>query len=229
MTLDPRSDVARGYLLMGVFYLHVLFAILKIAPDPAAVPGDAIQVKLLAGHVSAFFFLSGMGAPSLGRRSIESVITQSMMLLALAALSHVVGFLLGVLIYGPPDDARSLFRALIRPILYGTGYSTFVAWFFVVLAAVRPLAWLFEQSKAAFFGVAAAISFFVVVGQTLHLPGNLYEWRNWPYAWLFFLMGMHMKRTWRMPAWLGLAALPLSLAAAWFNHADLLTTGLCWS
>lgn len=229
MTLDARADAARGYVLIGVFYLHILFALLKAAPDPAALPAAAIQIKLLAGHVSAFFFLSGMGARGLGQRSAESVAVQSIMLLALAALSHAGGFALDALIYGPPETARDLFRALVRPIVYGTGYSTFVAWFFVVLAAVRPLAWLFERSKAGFAAAICVIAMVIAFGDSRNWPHNLYEWRNWPFAGLFFLIGMRIPRSWHVPAVLGVGGLLLSLAAAWFNGPDLWRTGLCWT
>ena len=229
MTLDARSDTARGYMLMGVFYLHVLFAMLKTLPDPANAAAAAIQVKLLAGHVSVFFFLSGMGAPGLRRRTAESVVTQSIMLLALATVSHVGGFILNALIYGPPETARDLIRTLVRPVVYGTGYSTFVAWFFVVLAIVRPLGYIFERDKFRFVLIAGSLVLLISLASALHLPGNLYEWRNWPYALLFFIIGMHIPRTKQVPAWMGLGGLVISMASAWFNGPDLLSSGLCWT
>ncbi len=216
-------------MLMGVFYLHVLFAMLKVVPDPMAVPAALIQVKLLAGHVSVFFFLSGMGAPGLKRRSAQSVAIQSVTLLALAALSHLGGVLISAIIYGPPESWRDLFRVLVRPIVYGTGYSTFVAWFFIVLAVVRPLAWLFERNRLRFLIAVVAITLLILIGQWLHLPHNLYEWRNWPFALLFFMIGMRVPRRRQVPAWLGVGGLALSLAAAWLNGPDIMATGLCWT
>ncbi|KAA9013010.1 hypothetical protein F4U94_17045 [Sphingobium limneticum] len=229
VTLDLRSDIARGYMLLGVFYLHMLFAMLKTVPDPASATAALLQVKLLAGHVSVFFFLSGMGARGLGRRRFDTVAVQSIMLVALAALSHVGGFVLNALIYGPPETLRDIFRALVRPVVYGTGYSTFVAWFFIVLAAVRPLAYLFEYSKLRFAILAAGIVLLIQLAHVMHFPGNLYEWRNWPYALFFFIVGMRIPRNQDVPAWLGLSGLSISLAAAWFNGPDLLNDGLCWT
>ncbi|WP_150290581.1 acyltransferase family protein [Sphingobium estronivorans] len=229
MTLDARADAARGYVLLGVFHLHILFALLKLAPDPSAFSASLLQIKLLAGHVSAFFFLGGMGARGLKRRTVESVAMQSVMLLLLAVLSHFGGFALNALIYGPPATLHDLLRTLVRPILHGTGYSTFVAWFFVVLAVIRPLAYLFERSRIGFAAAVTAIAIVIAYGESRHWPYNLYEWRNWPFAGLFFLMGMRLSRSWQVPAITGAGGLLLSLAAAWFNGPDLWRSGLCWT
>ncbi|WP_176592708.1 hypothetical protein [Sphingobium sp. EM0848] len=229
MTLDARADAARGYILLGVFHLHILFALLKVAPDPSAFSASLLQIKMLAGHVSAFFFLGGMGARGLKRRTVESVAMQSIMLLLLAVLSHVGGFVLNALIYGPPATLHDLLRTLVRPILHGTGYSTFVAWFFVVLAVIRPLVYLFERSRIGFAAAAAVIAIVIAYGESRHWPYNLYEWRNWPFAALFFLMGMRISRSWHVPAIMGAGGLLLSLAAAWFNGPDIWRSGLCWT
>ena len=229
MTLDARSDTARGYMLLGVFHLHILFSLVKVAPDHSALAASLLQIKLLAGHVSAFFFLSGMGARGLVQRSPSAIAAQSLMLMLLATLSHVGGFLLNGLIYGMPATTHEWLRALVRPAVYGTGYSTYIAWFFVVLAVVRPLAWLFERNRIGFTLVAASLALTIVYGESRHWPYNLYEWRNWPYAGLFFLAGMRISRSWQVSPWLGAGGLALSLAAAWFNGPDLWHTGLCWT
>lgn len=228
MFVGVREELARGYVLLGVLQIHSLIFFIGGGRPVDDFILSAIQVKLLAPQVAVFFFLNGMAVPKLGRKSARTIAVSSLMLVVLAAVSHVVGVALSEIIYGGAGSMRDLLREIFKPIVYGTGYCTFVAWFFVVLAAVRVLAYIFERNRMVFAAVAVALVGLVLLTQALHLPDNLYEWRNWPAALLFFLVGMRINKDWQVPAWLGAPALPVALLITWFNTPDVLQTGLCW-
>lgn len=227
MTLDIRDETSRGYMLIGILYIHALIAFASTRADPAGATASFVQIKLLAPHVSVFFFLSGMGARNLGKRSFPSVVTQSLMLLLLASVSHAVGYWIGPFIQNPPQYWGGAVYGFAKPLVYATGYCTFIGWFFVVLAFARMLAYAFERSWVWFAGGVALFGLLVLASQTLRVPDNLYEWRNVPAATLFFLIGMRIPKSWRVPDALGAAALVTTLTLAWFNRPGLLSAGPC--
>jgi hypothetical protein len=118
-------------------------------------------------------------------------------------------------------------RQFGKPLLTGTGQSGFVGWFFVVLAWTRVIAWTFERGWRWFIPAVLAYASLIWVGVRVSGMDNFMEWHNVPAAVLFFLIGMRIPRDWRVPHWLGIAALPLSLAIGWFNRPDLFQTGPC--
>lgn len=229
MILDAANNRARGYLLTFVFYVHALYLLIAAMPDPAATaPAAAVQIKMLAPHITAFFFLSGLGARALGRRDFRTVLQQSLMLILVSWLTHIVGFLIAAGIYGGYSTPRSFVVSMIKPIVLGTNDSTFVAWFFSVLAVARMGAWLFERNKWGFAAAAAVLATMAAGSLALGMPDNIYEWRNWPLATLFFILGMRFPRDRRIGAAAGVAALAVSIVLAWFNQPRLYTTGPCW-
>lgn len=236
MTLAPRKtahseaqilDVVKGYLLLGVFYMHALYGVSQSFGDPMLAPAASIQIKLLAPNVAVFFFLNGMQSTHIGKKSLLAILRQSLMLLVIAALSHVVAVLIDQGINGTYTQLRPFAKALVRPIVMGTGYANYVAWFFVVLAAARIFAYAFARSKVAFGALVVASAVLIYASQLLHLPFNVYEWRNWPIAVLFFLVGMRIRANIAIPHVVGLGALLLSFGAAWMNSPTLLSAGPC--
>lgn len=227
MTLDIRAEKARGYVLIAILYLHLLVTYVLTRGDPASAPIAFVQIKLLAPHVSVFFFLTGMGARGLGRRSLSSVLTQSLMLLLLAALSHAIGYWIGPFLHDPPVGLRATARDFLTPLVTGTGYATFVAWFFEVFALSRLIAYTFECGWRWFVPTVAILSLILWAGQRAGMPDNWLEWRNLPACTLFFLIGMRIPREWRVPHWLGALCLPATLAIAWFNRPGILHDGPC--
>jgi len=218
MILDSRNEVARGYLIICVIYVHILYVVQAVGVPAGSTPITDAQIKLLAPHVTAFFYLSGLTSRQIGKRTFASVAQNSLMLLMIAWVTHVVGLLAATAIYGGFATPRALFGALAKPVILGTGDVTYVAWFFTVLAVVRLLAWLFEKSKPAFVLVAAAIAGLLWLAQRLGLPDNMYEWRNWPVATFFFLLGMKTPKTFRLSPPLALAALAGAVALTWINE-----------
>ncbi|HEY0959857.1 MAG TPA: hypothetical protein VGE05_11390 [Novosphingobium sp.] len=218
------QEVARGYLLICVFYIHAMIGVAQYMGDHAWF--SLFQLKILAPNVSSYFFLSGMAAPHLAKKGLAPVLRQSLVLLLFAVVSHVVGFLI-VLAGQGYATVWEAFKALVRPIVYGTGYVSFVAWFFVVLAVVRPLAYTFLRSKKAFVLLATVLALACWATGRLHLPYNLYEWRNWPTATLFFLIGMRLPGGWKIPNWGGVLSLALSVGLALINRENLFSLGPC--
>jgi hypothetical protein len=215
-----RSEIARGFLVLGVLHVHLLQQL-----ENPGVLGLA-QLKLLAPQVSAFFFLSGMSAPLLGARTLGSVLRQSLMLLILARVSHIGGFLLTAFLYDGFDASASM-TALIKPLVYGTGESTYVAWFFTVLAVARLSAWLFERHKIWFIIITIVMALGLTLAANFAAPGNLYEWRNWPTAIFFFLVGMKMSKSWVVTPTQGLLGLAGALLLTWFNKPDFWSAPPC--
>ncbi|WP_230461282.1 acyltransferase family protein [Sphingobium sp. CAP-1] len=218
------QEVARGYLLLCVFYIHAMIGVAMHVGDNAWY--SLIQLKLLAPNVSAFFFLSGMAAPALHRKGPAQVLHLSLVLILLAGISHTIGFLIilaGVGFPTPWDAAREF----LKPLLLGTGYSSFVAWFFVVLAVARLFAYMFLRSKPLFIVLIATVTAAIWIGKQFGLPDNIYEWRNWPTATLFFLIGMKLPDAKKIPWWVAIAAILGSILLTLINRHGLLRIGPC--
>jgi len=226
MLMDPTADRARGYMLLGIIYLHAVLAFVT-KREADGIAASFVQIKLLAPHVSAFFFLSGMGARQIGRRGFWQVVRQGASLVMLAILSHVTGFVLMALVHGTGQGLGGSLRLLVEPIVLGVGYSTFVAWFFLALAMARILTYLFYRSLVVFALVVVALTALVLLSQRLGLPDNMWEWRNWPAAFLFFLIGTRLPRDFAVPVPWGLAAGAGAAVLAWFNRPGVLWEGPC--
>lgn len=223
-----RQAIARGYLLICVFYVHALYGVFQsLGSDPSRAMLAGAQIKLLAPAVATFFFLSGMAAPNIHRKGWLAALKPSLTLLVLAAMGHVVAVLLDMAIqqlwYGPVW----FLRRLIKPIVLGVGHENFISWFFVALAFARLFAYAFMRSWRAFLPAVALAVGAILASRAAGLPDNLYEWRNWPIAALFFLLGMKMPRDWHIGALWGLLALPATIALAWLNRPGLLYEGPC--
>lgn len=229
MTLDARMESARGYMLMGIFYVHLLITFAQSRADPADAVSAFIQIKLLAPHVSVFFFLSGSGARHIGKRSFQTIAAQSLALFGVSALLQIVGYWIGPFWHQPWAGWADALRQVIKPVLLGTGHVTFVAWFFVVLAIVRPLAWAVARGWLPGVAMVAAFAGSVALGSLFLETRNLFEWRNVPIALLFFWIGSRIPRRLPIPNWAGLLALALTLAVTWFNRPGVLWQGPCLS
>ena len=227
-TDGQRQVIARGYLLICVFYVHALYGVFQsLGGDPDRAMMAGVQLKLLAPDVSAFFFLSGMSARSFYRKGWLPALQPSLMLLILAALAHVVAVLLDMAVQQVWYGQVWFIRKMFKPIVFATSYQNFVSWFLVVLAFARLFAYIFMRSWRIFLGVAALAVGTVLASRAIGLPDNMYEWRNWPTATLFFLLGMRVPARWNIGTVWGLLALPATIALAWFNRPDLLTAGPC--
>ncbi len=226
MQLNATIDRARGYMLLGIIYMHAVIAFASVR-EFEAITASFVQIKLLSPHVSVFFLLSGMGARRLGRRGFWKVFRQCSALVLLAVLSHVTGFILIAVLHGTGTDLAGAARMLVEPMVYGTGFSTFVAWFFLSLAVGRVLTYLLYRSPQAFALVVVVLAGIILLSQQLGLPDNIFEWRTWPIAFLFFLIGTRIPRNLVIPAPYGLAAAAGSLALTWFNRPGVLWDGPC--
>lgn len=219
------QEAARGWLLLFVFFIHAMIGTAAyLGPNANATP---IILKVLAPDVSAFFFLSGMAAPALAAKGPMPVLRQSLVLVLFAVISHLVGFV--ILIAGQQfSSPAAAAEALLVPLATGTGYSSFVAWFFIVLAVARIYAYAFLRSWLGFALLAGASIALIRFGNHLGMPDNVWEWRNWPTATLFFLIGMRLPDPCRLPNWLGASALGGSILIALVNRHGVWTRGLCF-
>ena len=225
MMLDAKTDRARGYMLLGIIYMHSLVAFASTRA-PEDVMASFVQIKLLAPHVSVFFLLSGMGARRIARRSAFQIARQSAALVLLAIISHLTGFLIQLAVGGAGTGYGDMLL-LVEPLFLGTGYSTFVAWFFLSLAMARILTYLFYRNLAVFGAVVVCLAGLVLLAGQIGLPDNIYEWRTWPPAFLFFLIGTRMPANLDIPVPYGLAAGLGSAVLTWFNRPGLLFEGPC--
>jgi hypothetical protein len=219
---EARNEIARGYMLLGVFLVHSL---VDMASNASPARSELALIKIFGPQVSMFFFLSGMSSRGIGKRTFRAVAQQSLMLVFLAAVSHVLGLIGEAIIY--PGIPSPLFWRLLMPLVTGTGGSTYVTWFFITLAVVRILVWVFERDKRVFVIVCAGLAILIRLGQMIDLPDNIYEWRHWPFATLFMLIGMYLPKTWRVGTAVGVGAFAGGILLTWINAPDLFTQGPC--
>ncbi len=224
---SPEMEIARGYLLIGVFYMHALYGVIGTIGDPMNAPVAGLQMKLLAPNVAAFFFLNGMTSRHLASKPFRNVFRHSLMLLILAMSSHVLAALIDQLLFRTHGSKRAFARALFEPLFLGTGYVNYIGWFLVVLAVARLFVYAFQYSYRIFAVAVAGAAGAIMVGQYFGAADNIYEWRNWPAAVLFMLIGCRMPPAERIPDFVGYAGLPLALVLAWFNTPTLLSQGPC--
>lgn len=226
-TQEQSIEIARGVLLLGVFHIHALHALIDHLGDTSNARLAWLQIKLLSGHVVLFFALSGLTSAALAERAPRVVLQRSLMLMLVAAGSHAIGVLILHALWQPWHSTFHLLSELVRPVVFGTGHANFVAWFFVVLAVVRLLAYVLSRHGRSFL-LLTAIGVAVITGSIqVGLPPNLYEWRNWPAALLMFVLGMHIAPGWRVPHAIGLPAAIAGLALPLFNRPDLWSAGFC--
>jgi hypothetical protein len=222
-----RNDIGRGILIVFVFYVHSLHALVGGAADPAMMPAAWLQLKILAPQVALFFLLAGMSSHRLHAKSLRSVLVRSLMLLFMAVLSHLIGAVLELLLYPSLHPWSGALRAVAGPILLGTGYATFVAWFFIVLATTRLLAWCFMRAPAWFWAAAAAIGAAGLAAGHLGLGDNLFEWRNLPVSVTLFLVGTRLSGDRPVRDVVALSGLLVACAIGLLVTPALLSRGPC--
>lgn len=224
ISTQQSANIGRGYLLLGVFCVHALYTILAML-DPHKFISAAIMIKLLAPNVAAFFFLSGMSSRNLGRKDVPTLLRQSLMLVLLAHASHLIAEVLRqYLFYQKPN--REFLSDLVMPLITGVGHANFIAWFFLALAAARIYAWTFERSKKWFIVLAAITAGMMAAATRLGLP-DIYQWSNWPFAFLFLLCGMHLPNKLSIRWFTALPCLILSVGIGWVNRPGLLGNPMC--
>lgn len=227
MNFDIRNETARGYLLLWVFFIHGLYDYTYSMDSWRDAPLAFGLIKVLAPQISIYFLLSGMSLRSIGKKSFRAMLPQSLMLIFLAWVSEGLGIIPDELLYNNDGTGIAFIKAAIKPIIYGTGGCTYVTWFFTVLAVGRVLVWIFEKSKIFFFLSWLVIAGLILAAKHLHLPDNLYEWRNWPVAALFLVIGMKFPKDWLVPPAIGLGGLTGGLVLTWFNVPGMWHTAPC--
>jgi hypothetical protein len=167
-----------------------------------------------------------MSSRGIGKRSLHAVLQQALMLVLLSWVSHVVGVFIVNSLYGGYGTGRLFIKALFKPIILGVGWSTYVPWFFTVLAIVRVLAWLFARNKFAFVAAWIILAGFIFMTNHLHRV-NCYEWQNWPLSTLFFIIGMKLPKNLEVSRKWGLCALAGAVLLTWFNVPHFFSTRPC--
>ena len=231
MSMTPRPaapvEVGRGLLLLGVFHIHALYAALDHLGNGELARQAQWQIKALAPHVALYFALAGMTSRSLADKSWPLVVQRSLMLLLVALFSHALGVLILHALSTPWTSAFDLLVEIARPVLEGTGYSTFVAWFFVVLAITRLFAFALATGWRYFLVALACTAALVAAGRWLGLADNVYEWRNWPAALVLFWLGTRIAPAWRVPHAVGVLSVIAGLALPLINRPALWREGVC--
>jgi peptidoglycan/LPS O-acetylase OafA/YrhL len=228
---DSRSvqEIARGFLILGVLHVHVMYALSYSVGSPEMSPMAWMKIKVLSPGVAAFFVLAGMGSKHLAARPTRLVLSKSLMLWLLTVVSHILGVALSHLVYEEWVSWRAFAMTVIKPIVYGTGYATFVSWFFTVLATVRVLVHLLGRLPWLFLPVVLALVALLLAANARGLPDNLHEWRNWPAAFLLFLIGMRIPNNLTVPQWAGPLAFVAACLIGMINSPTLLSHGPEWN
>ena len=227
MNINARNEMARGYMLLLVFFVHGLYDYTYPMNSWTDAPLAFALIKLVAPQIPLYFLLSGMSLRGIGKKSFRAVLPQSLMLIFLAWVSEGLGIIPDELLYNNDGTGLTFIKALVKPIIYGTGGCTYVTWFFTVLAVGRILVWIFEKSKLYFALSWLVIFGLVLAAKHLHLPDNLYEWRNWPIAALFLVIGMKFPKDWVVPTWVGIATSAIGWPLTWFNVPGMWHTAPC--
>lgn len=224
---NARNEAARGYLLLGVFFIHCLYDATYFMTDWRQAPVSFALIKILSPLISIYFFLSGLSMQGIGKKSLRSLLPQSLMLIFVSWVSEGLAIIIRNLLYGGYGYGIQFIKAALKPIVYGTGGCNYITWFFTVLAVARILAWIFERNKIYFVLTWMVIAGLILAAKHLHLPDNIYEWREWPAATLFIVIGMKFPKDWKVPRAVGLGALVGSVLLLWFNVPDIWTTRPC--
>jgi hypothetical protein len=224
---EQQSDIARGVMMLGVLHVHALIALRPHTPDHGTLTILWAQVKLMAPHVALFFALAGMTHQSLADRSLRNVASRSLMLVLVAAVSHVGGVALQYGLWTSPTSAYGLARDIAKPLIYGNGHWTFVTWFLIVLAVARLFTYALARSVRAFVVAAAGAAAAVALARWLGFTDNLYEWRHWPAAVVLLMLGARIPARWHIPHVVGAAALVAGFALTAINRPLLLSEGIC--
>lgn len=229
--MTPRAaapvEVARGLLLLGVLHIHALYATLDHLGQVELAHQAQWQIKAMAPHVALYFALAGMTSRSLADKAWPVVLQRSLSLLLLALLSHALGVLIEHATWKPWTSALDVLLLMARPAVEGTGYSTFVAWFFVVLAVTRLFAFALARGWRHFAAALVCTAALVLLARRLGLPDNVYEWRNWPAALVLFWCGTRIASQWRVPPALGVLSVMAGLALPLINRPALWSDGVC--
>jgi fucose 4-O-acetylase-like acetyltransferase len=224
---DRRVEIARAMALFCVFYVHALHGVIDLYKGQPTYWPAVVQVKVLSPHVAVFFALAGMTSQALGSRPWPHVAKRCLMLLLLAFVTHVIGVLILHTLWTPWPSPGGLVRELLRPAVHGTGHSTFVAWFFVALAAARAFGYAWHRGWRVFTVVVACAAAVVALSQSLGLSADFYYWHTWPAAALMFVLGTYLRPEWRVPRLLGFVCLVAGLTLPVLNRPGLWTEGVC--
>lgn len=214
--LSSRSiEVSRGLLLLGVVYVHALHWVVAMHTDAQADFWAQWQIKFLGGYVVLFFALAGMTQRHLADKPFALVLSRSLMLWLLGAACHVGSVLIEQAVYQSSVYPYDLLRALVKPLVYGDVDTS--AWFFLVLAVVRILAWLVWRDWRVFVAVAAIAAAAVAVSLAGQWSVNFWGWRYWPAALLLFIVGMRVPPGWSVSHRWGAALFALALLLPLLN------------
>jgi hypothetical protein len=212
-------------LLLGVLHVHALYALIPSLESPSDLTAAVVQMKMLTPHVVLFFALAGMTSRRLAGKSLRSVLQQSILLLLVGAAAHVLGTLVEHALWLPWNGWYPLLRDIGKPLLFGTGLLS-LGWFFVTLAVVRMFAYTWGRSLVVFALAAAAVTLGVAASRALGGPDNLYEWRNWPAAFVAFMIGQRVSQDLHVPHAIGVPCFVIGLVLPLLNHPGLLNGGL---
>jgi hypothetical protein len=227
LNFSNRNEIARGYLLLWVFLIHGLYDYTYPMNDWTDAPLAFALIKLAAPQIAVYFLLSGMSLRGIGKKSFRAVLPQSLMLIFLAWISEGLGIIPDELLYNNDGTGIAFIKAAVKPMVYGTGGCTYVTWFFTVLAVGRILVWIFERNKFYFALSWGVIASLILLAKHWHLPDNLYEWRNWPAAALFMVIGMKFPKRWPVPWAIGVGGLATGFVLTWFNVPGMWHTVPC--
>jgi peptidoglycan/LPS O-acetylase OafA/YrhL len=219
-------EIARGVLLLGVLHVHALYALLPAVDSTRDAAASLLQMKMLTPHVVLFFALAGMTSRRLGDKPLRTVVHQSLLLLFIGAATHVLGMLVEHALWVPWSGWRPLLRDVGKPLLLGTGMLS-MAWFFVTLAVARLFAYAWTRSTRAFVAAAAIACVLIAASLMLGGPNNLYEWRNWPAAFVAFMIGQHVNAQRSVPHAVGLPSALAGIVLPLTNHPQVLAEGPC--
>ncbi|WKL57870.1 acyltransferase family protein [Asticcacaulis sp. ZE23SCel15] len=188
VTQGAIGDVARGLSILLVLLVHCLVIFTYPGSGrPLDVPAFETSRVISTFIMPAFYFISGLSALGLASRSLRKITTSALRFILLAFVSQLMAAPLLFLAH-PNMDWLTLSVKIIRPLLTGKDFILVVTWFFVSLAGVQVLAWLYlRQSLWIKLGVVAIV---IAAYLMTTLTGKTwFMMHTWAIGLLFFLAG----------------------------------------
>jgi fucose 4-O-acetylase-like acetyltransferase len=187
---DAAVDIARGLAMLLVIYGHALE--IYFAKGNSFDFSSFEQWRVVYSfHMPLFFLISGIVHK---RKDFRTVLTGSLMLMAIALMLHVAGWI--ALYTGFVPEEVSL-KTLVKPFLAGDGFHLSIMWFLYSLAMVQILNFLFWRygTVVRILIVAACVGLYAAGYLT---DKNYYQVMSWGIGLLFFMIGHAMARfAWR--------------------------------
>lgn len=190
---DSVNDIARGLSILTILMVHCIVILTHPGTGrPLDEPAFEVARIISTFIMPAFYFISGLSALGLASRSMKKVTISALRFLLLAWVTQLMAAPL-LLVTHPELHGLGLLTKLARPFYEGKDFILVVTWFFVSMAGVQILAWLYlRKSLWIKLGVVAlCLGAYLITALT---GKTVFMMHTWAIALLFFMAGREYAR-----------------------------------